>query len=74
MYCSAEKLTRLEAENKRLTEQQQSASFGRVADLESSLDDMTRLKITFEKVCTYTITKELSASDQWLFTSVSISC
>lgn len=49
-HASMEKITRLEAENKRLTEAQCNEAEERLVELENNLEDLTRLKNTFEAV------------------------
>ncbi len=46
---SAERIGRLEAENKALKESGMAAATERVTELESQVDDVTRLKDSFEK-------------------------
>ena len=50
IFFSAEKITRLEAENRHLLSVTQSAANERVTDLENQVDDLARLKDAFEKV------------------------
>ena len=50
LVFSAEKIARLEAENKNLLAQGASAASERLTELENAIDDVTRLKDSFEKV------------------------